>query len=123
MPFKLEEKAKVDELGQPMPSGHIIASHKQQAALMNTNRSDLVARLLMFLAGRPEEVQRFVSLSGVAPADMRARLNDAAFQDGLLDYVLANEPLLLAFCDEAGEDPAFVARLAQGGQPPEASPW
>jgi hypothetical protein len=38
----------------------------------------------------------------------------------LLDYITANEPLLLAFCEEAGENPAHVARLALVGRADES---
>ena len=83
---------------------------------MKTNRDDLVMQVLVFLSGRPENMERFFAISGLAPADLRARLNEVSFQDGLLDYLMGNEPLLLAFCEEAGEDPAFVARVAQAGR-------
>lgn len=87
---------------------------------MNTNRDDLVARLLVFLGGRPEDIEKFFATSGVDPSDLRSGLADPGFQDGLLDYVLANEPLLLAFCEEAGEDPAHVARLVLVGRADES---
>lgn len=83
---------------------------------MNTNRDDLLARLLVFLSGRPEDIEQLFAVSGVDPNDLRNRLADPGFQDGLLDYVMSNEPLLLAFCEEAGEDPAHVARLAWVGR-------
>lgn len=87
---------------------------------MNTNRDDLVARLLVFLGGRPEDMEQFFAVSGVDPSDLRTRLADRGFQDGLLDYVMANEPLFLAFCEEGGEDPAHVARLALVGRADES---
>jgi len=80
---------------------------------MNTNRFDLVSRLLVFLGGRPEDMEQFFAISGVHPSELRSRLADKGFQDGLLDYMMTNEPLLLAFCEETGDDPAFVARVAQ----------
>ncbi len=82
---------------------------------MKADRENLVLQLLMFLGGRPEDLERFFALSGVVPADLRTRVNDPGFQDGLFDYVLANEPLLLAFCEESGLEPASVARQAQAG--------
>jgi hypothetical protein len=89
--------------------------NKQQAALMKADRENLVVQLMVFLGGRPEDMERFFALSGVAPAELRTRVSDPSFQDGLFDYVMANEPLLLAFCEEYGLEPASVARQAQSG--------
>ncbi|MBO6674338.1 MAG: DUF3572 family protein [Rhizobiales bacterium] len=82
---------------------------------MKADRETIVLQLLVFLGGRPEDMERFFALSGVAPAELRARVSDSGFQDGLFDYVMANEPLLLAFCEESGLEPASVARQAQAG--------
>lgn len=80
---------------------------------MNANQSELVTNLVVFLGSRQDDLERFFAVSGVDPSELRTRLGDPAFQRGLLDYVMANEPLLLAFCEEAGHDPATVARLVQ----------
>ncbi|MFK7791809.1 MAG: DUF3572 family protein [Devosiaceae bacterium] len=80
---------------------------------MKTNQAELTTRLVVFLSGRPEDLERFFAISGVDPTELRERIGDTAFQDGLLDYMLANEPLLLAFCEEFGEDPSSLMRIAQ----------
>lgn len=82
---------------------------------MKADRENLVVQILVFLGGRPEDMERFFALSGVAPAELRARVTDSGFQDGLFDYVMANEPLLLAFCEESGVEPTAIARQAQAG--------
>ena len=90
-----------------------MGTDKKRAALTKANRTEMVASLLVFLSGREEDLQRFFALSGVDPDDLRARIFDDAFQAGVFDYVLGNEPLLLAFCEENGHLPNDVVRLAQ----------
>lgn len=85
---------------------------KQQAPLTEADRSEVTTALLIFLSGRPEDLQHFLGFTGLDGNDLRARLTDPGFQEGLLDYVCSNEPLLLAFCEEAGRDPAHIARLS-----------
>ena len=80
---------------------------------MNANQNDLVTSLVVFLGGREDDLERFFAVSGVEPSDLRTRLADPGFQRGLLDYVMMNEPLLLAFCEEAGHDPASFVRLVE----------
>ncbi|MCO6186017.1 DUF3572 domain-containing protein [Rhizobium sp. L1K21] len=51
---------------------------------------------------------RFLSLSGLEAEDMRALVSDRGFQAGLLDFVMAHEPSLLAFCSAYGLLPEEV---------------
>ncbi len=80
---------------------------------MNANQIELVTSLVVFLGGRQDDLERFFTVSGVAPSELRTRLTDPGFQRGLLDYVMMNEPLLLAFCEEAGHDPVSFVRLVE----------
>jgi hypothetical protein len=87
--------------------------HKPASALTKDNRDDLAVRLIVFLSGRQDDLERFLSASGMVPGELRSNICDVGFQQGLLDYVMSNEPLLLAFCEETGDDPADIARLTQ----------
>lgn len=92
----------------PSPSG------EQDAELTAINA-------LQFLAGRAEELGRFLALSGVDPAQVRRLAEDNAFLGGVLDFLLADEALLLAFTAEAGLGPDSVAiarRRLDPGRPP-----
>jgi hypothetical protein len=76
---------------------------------------------LRFLAGREEELGRFLALSGVAPADLRRLAGDGAFLGGVLDFLLGDEALLLTFAEEAGIQPEAIAvarRQLDGRQDP-----
>jgi hypothetical protein len=76
---------------------------------------------LSFLAGRPEELGRFLALSGIGPASLRQSAADPAFLGGILDFLLQDEPLLLSFAEESGLVPAAIgaARRRLAGAPPE----
>lgn len=76
---------------------------------------------LSFLAGKPEELSHFLSLSGVDPTQLRQLVADQAFLGGLLDFLLQDEALLLVFAEESGLAPAAisVARRRLAGAPQE----
>jgi hypothetical protein len=65
---------------------------------------------LGFLAEDGERLGRFLALSGVSPASLRAQARDPSFLAGVLDYLLADEKLLLAFSEAHGVDPEIVVR-------------
>jgi hypothetical protein len=64
---------------------------------------------LGYLAGRPEETARFLAVTGLYPARLRAAASEPGFLAGVLDHILSDESLLLAFAAEAGLPPASVA--------------
>jgi hypothetical protein len=71
---------------------------------------------LIWLAGEPEAMGAFLGASGLAPSDMRARVEDPEFLGFVLDFLLGDEAMLLAFCAEAGVAPADPAQ-ARGALP------
>ena len=81
----------------------------------------LAVSALGFLAAEPDRLSRFLSLSGLGPQNLRAAAADPAFLVSVLDYLLADEPLLLAFAADLGQTPESMvaARRAVGGPPPE----
>lgn len=87
-------------------------SDKTKAPLTETNRAEIAVALVIFLSGRSEDLQQFLGVSGLDGSELRTRLDDSGFQQGLFDYISANEPLLLAFCEETGRDPAQIAQLS-----------
>jgi hypothetical protein len=66
---------------------------------------------LAFLAGRPDDLGRFLSLSGIEPAAIRKSAGEPGFLSGVIDFLLGDETLLLAFAAEAGVRPERVAGL------------
>ncbi len=72
------------------------------------NARDLAAKALIFIAQEPERIGRFLAQSGVGPSEIRERAQDSAFLGGILDHLLADESLLVAFADWADIDASSV---------------
>jgi hypothetical protein len=72
---------------------------------------------LAFIAEEPERLNRFLETTGIALDQIRAATREPGFFAGVLEHMLSDESLLIAFADSAGIDPAEVARArsALGG--------
>jgi hypothetical protein len=81
----------------------------------------LAVAALGFLAVEPDRLSRFLSLSGLGPHNLRVAAADPGFLAGVLDYLVADEPLLVAFAADQGRPPEAIvaARRALGGSPPD----
>lgn len=66
--------------------------------------------VLAWLAGEPELLSRFLSLTGMDPAGLRSAAGDRGFLSGLLDFLMGHEPTLMAFCEASGTTPERVVR-------------
>jgi len=76
---------------------------------------------LAFLASDMGRLEPFLSLTGLAPARLRAAAAAPGFLAGVLDHIAASQGLLLEFAADSGLDPAEIdrARLALAGPPPD----
>jgi hypothetical protein len=74
----------------------------------------LAIQALTFLAEEPERLGRFLAMTGIEPAQIRAAAREPGFLAGVLEHMLADQNLLLAFAHRGGFDPAEVARARQG---------
>ena len=70
----------------------------------------LALRALAFLAEDPERLGRFLALSGIGPGELRSRAADPALLGGVLDHLLSDERLLVAFAAANGLKPEEAAR-------------
>ena len=72
---------------------------------------------LGWLAQDADRLGAFMATGGLDPADLRARAGDPVFLAAVLDFLLADESLLLAFCAEAEVPPdrPMQARAALPG--------
>jgi hypothetical protein len=68
----------------------------------------LAFRVVAFIASEEAYLAEFLSRSGVSPQALADHIEDRAFLTGVLDHLLADESLLLAFCGNAGIDPADI---------------
>lgn len=79
--------------------------------------------ILVWLANQEELMQRFLALSGLTALSLRQASTDPGFLAGIVDFVMAHEPTLMAFCEETGTRPERVVasqHTLNGGQ---ADPW
>ena len=70
----------------------------------------LAIQALSFIAEEPERLNGLLSATGLTLNRLRESANQPDFLAGVLEHMLADESLLLAFADSAGIDPAAVAR-------------
>src|SRR5262249_8745065 len=70
----------------------------------------LAIQALAFIAEEPERLNLFLSTTGIPPSEIRTAAREPGFLAGVLEHMLADESLLIAFADSAGIDPAAVAR-------------
>jgi hypothetical protein len=70
----------------------------------------MAIQALTFLAEEPERLARFLAATGIAPDQIRAAARTEGFLAGVLDHMLGDENLLVAFATSAGIDPAMVGR-------------
>lgn len=84
----------------------------QPNSLGSSAESEITAlKMLSFLAAEPERLSRFMDLTGLAPQAIRASAAEPAFLGGLMDHFLADETLLLIFCEEHGLGPERIQQL------------
>jgi hypothetical protein len=57
------------------------------------------------LAENPEELARFLDFAGYTPQGLRTALDSPQLSRGLIEYVAANESLMLSICANAGVKP------------------
>ena len=79
----------------------------------------LAIQALTFIAQDGERLGRFLAVTGIGPAEIRAAAREPGFLVGVLDHLAGDERLLSAFAAEAGINPPDVgkARAALGGTP------
>ena len=73
----------------------------------------LAVQALAFIAEDDGRLSGFITLTGIAVQSIRDAAREPNFLAGLLEHILADENLLIAFAASAGIDPAEVARARQ----------
>jgi uncharacterized protein DUF3572 len=78
----------------------------------------LAIQALAFLAEDPERFAGFLAATGLTLESIRESAGHPDFLIGVLEHMLADESLLIAFADSAAIDPAEIARAhgALGGR-------
>jgi Protein of unknown function (DUF3572) len=82
---------------------------KMQSAGVDSAQS-LAVSALAFIAPDSDRLNRFLSLTGLGPDNLRTAAADPAFLGSVLDYLVGDEALLVEFAADAGLKPETVAR-------------
>jgi Protein of unknown function (DUF3572) len=80
----------------------------KQLAHLNSARS-LAVSALAFIAADSDRLNRFLGLTGLGPDNLRTAAADPVFLSSVLDYLVGDEELLVAFAADAGLKPEAVA--------------
>lgn len=64
---------------------------------------------LGFVAADPVLLPRFLALTGIDAGQIRQAAREPGFLAGVLQFLMAHEPTLTAFCAASGKAPADVA--------------
>jgi Protein of unknown function (DUF3572) len=92
---------------------------KRHAQIAHNAAEMLAIQALAFIAGEPDRLKRFLDMSGIEADEIRAAAREVAFLAGVLEHMLGDESLLVAFADSAGIDPGEIARARVALDSPE----
>jgi hypothetical protein len=69
---------------------------------------------LAWVLAEPSRAERMIGLTGLDPADLRARVDDPALLAAVLGYLEAHEPDLIACAQAVGLPPAELVAVRRG---------
>ena len=86
---------------------------------------EIAIAALGFIAGDPALLPRFLAITGIEAQAIRHAAREPGFMAGVLQFIVAHEPTLMAFAESAGIAPgavlAAMRALPQGDDGYEAS--
>jgi hypothetical protein len=85
-------------------------SLKSRQSASPDSAQSLAVSALAFIAADSDRLNRFLSLTGLGPDNLRTAAADPAFLGSVLDYLVADEQLLVDFAADAGVKPEAVGR-------------
>ena len=68
---------------------------------------------LAFIAGDPERLERFMALTGLGSESLRRAAREPGFLLGILDHVMADDRLLVAFATQHEMTPERVVHARE----------
>jgi hypothetical protein len=83
---------------------------KLDPAQQRQEATKLAIGALSFIAAEPEELGRFLSLTGIQPEAIRTAAREPGFLLGVLDHLAGDERLLLAFAEHSGLAPEDIGQ-------------
>jgi hypothetical protein len=77
---------------------------------MHTDRAHSIGvSALLFLAGDMQRLSRFLTLTGVGPAELREQSRSPGMLAAVLDHLMQDESALLVFCASDSIPPEDIA--------------
>lgn len=78
---------------------------------------DTAIAVLVWLAGEPELMGRFLALTGLEANNLRDAAKEPGFLAGVLGFLMSHEPTLMDFCTATDTRPETISRAfhALGG--------
>jgi len=83
----------------------------------------IAERALTFLANRPENLQQFLTASGLDASELMARAEDREILSAVLGFVAASEDLAKAFSEEEKLKPGQLLSVCAVLDPHGSSSW
>lgn len=90
-------------------------------AFKQESAQTVALQALGWLAAQDEAFDAFLGASGLGPSDLRDRAAEPEMMGAVLDFLLSDEALLVAFCAEVGlppETPMQARAALPGGDVP-----
>jgi hypothetical protein len=82
---------------------------KLPKALPRDEAETLAIKALQFLASDPARLGRFLALTGIGPAELKASAGEPHLLAAVLDHLMRDESLLLVFAAEYRISPELIA--------------
>ena len=96
-----------------MPIGPRSGTRKATLQEQQDAAAALAITALSFIAGEPERLGRFLSLTGIGPESLRTAAREPGFLAGLLDHLAGDDQLLREFAEQNEFDPEQVMKARE----------
>ncbi len=83
--------------------------HRNADRLTLAAAEDIAVQALAFLAAEPARLSHFLTLTGLAPGDIRAQAQAPRFLASVLEHLANDESLLLTFAANTSVAPETIA--------------
>jgi hypothetical protein len=91
---------------------------------MKPQQAEQIAeRALTFLANRPENLQQFLTASGLDASELIARAEDADIRGAVLGFVAGDESLAKEFSEGEGLKPGQLLQICAALDPHGSASW
>lgn len=74
---------------------------------------EMAVKALAFLAAEPDRLERFLALAGIDAGAIRDAARQPGFLAAVMEHLMSDEPLLLAFAAHEGVSPEAVVKAAR----------